>query len=146
MTKKTLTPWLGISSDFSPEGLAGFVYMVVNVLTKRRYIGRKYFTAKTSKKVRGRKRRQRTYKESDWRYYKSSSEDLKADIARLGPEAFEFSILSLHKTRAETNYEETRQHFIRDVLYAKLLSGEYEFYNTCILHRYWRKRLTTDSD
>lgn len=142
--KKTQTPWLGIPLDFTPVGLEGFVYEVVCVQSQKRYIGRKYFMAKTSKKVKTAKgklskKKKRCVKESDWRVYKSSSDELKAEIARLGIDAFTFTILSLHRTRAETNYEEVRQQFLRDVLYSKLPNGEYEYFNYCILNRYWRK-------
>jgi hypothetical protein len=142
--KKVLTHWIGIPEDFSPEGLSGFVYLIVNTLSNKKYVGRKYLWSKTSCKIKGKSRRKRTVKESDWRTYKSSSDDLKADIARLGPDAFTFAILSIHKTRAEVNYAEVKEQFSRDVLYAKLPDGNFEYYNSCILNRYYRKRLTED--
>lgn len=120
-------------------GFEGFVYLVVNLLTNRKYIGRKYFWAKTRKKVKGRKNRKLTVKESDWRSYKSSSDDLKADIAKYGEASFQFTILEMFKTRAQTNYAEIRQQFIRDVLYSKLDSGDFAYYNTNILGRYYRR-------
>ena len=143
-----MTPWQGLPDNFTPVGYEGFVYLVVNTLTQQRYIGRKYFWAKTRKKVKGRKRRKLSVQESDWRFYKSSSEELKEDISRLGLAVFEFHVLSLHKTRGATNYHEVREQFVRDVLYSKLPNGDYEYLNNCILSRYYRHRnyLTSEED
>ncbi len=139
--KKVLTDWIGLPTNFTPVGLEGFVYLVVNTSSQIKYVGRKYFWAKTRKKVKGRKRRKLVVKESDWRTYKSSSEDLKKAIAMHGVEAFEFRVLQLFKTRAQTNYAEIREMFLRDVLYSRLPSGEYEYFNGCILSRYYRGKI-----
>jgi len=140
LSKKVPTNWIGLPDNFNVKEWEGFVYLVRNTLTGQGYIGRKYFWAKTRQKVKGRTRRKRIVKESDWRFYKSSSEELKRDISRLGLGVFEFHVLSLHRTRGETNYCEVKEQFVRDVLYSKLPSGEYEYLNNCILSRYHRHR------
>jgi hypothetical protein len=48
-------------------------------------------------------------------------------------------ILSLHKTKGECNYEETRQLFIHNVLTEQLTNGSPAYYNSNILGRYMRK-------
>jgi hypothetical protein len=138
--KKTCTPWIGIPPKFIPLDWAGFVYLIVHVPSQRKYIGKKFLASKTRKRVKGKKRRKLCVKESDWAVYKSSSTDLKADIAKYGIDSFTFEILSIHKTRAQVNYEEVRQQFLRDVLYSRLDSGEFAYYNTCIGAHYYRKR------
>ncbi len=134
---KVLTDWKNLPSNFKVEDFEGFVYLIVNTLTGMQYIGRKYFWSVTKKKVPGKSRRKVTKSESDWRYYESSCLALKEDIKKLGKENFEFYILSLHKTRGETNYTEIKEQFQRDVLYAKK-KGKYLYYNTNILSRYFR--------
>ncbi len=141
MKNKVFTNWIGIKAGFDPVGLAGFVYLVVNTLTSKKYIGKKNFWFKNRKKVPGRKRRKLVVKESDWRYYKSSSEDLKKDIAIHGLEAFEFRILQTFKTKTEMNYAEVREQFVRDVLHSRLNSKEFEYYNSNILGKYFRGRV-----
>lgn len=136
--KKVKTPWENIPEDFDPEVYEGFVYLIVNTLTGKKYIGRKYLWKKIRKKVKGSKRRKVVRSPSDWMFYKSSSDDLKEDIKNLGLKKFKFIILSFHKTRAETNYTEVKEQFTRDVLYSKL-GDDYEYYNYCILARYYRK-------
>ncbi len=138
--KSTSTPWIKPYEIHDLSDYEGFVYLITNELTNRKYVGRKYLWAKTSKKVVGRKRRVRSVKESDWQTYKSSCKELVQDINKFGLENFKFEILSFHRTRAETNYEETKQQFIRDVLYSRI-NGQYEYYNENILSRYFRKRI-----
>ena len=138
MKKKVLTPWTGITEDFTPEDLAGFIYCVENTLTHRKYIGKKSLWSKLRKKVKGRKRRKLCVKESDWRFYKSSSLELKEDILRLGLSSFKFSVLSFHRTRAQMNYAETKELFQRDVLHSVLPDGSFEYYNGNILGKYYR--------
>lgn len=135
---KVSTNWLNLPPDFSPEDWAGFVYLIVDTVTSRKYIGKKFFWSLRKMKVKGQKRRKLVKKESDWKHYKSSSEELKAAIKEHGVDRFEFIILSLHKTRAEVNYSEVKEQFSRDVLYSKI-NDEYEYFNHCILNRYWRK-------
>jgi hypothetical protein len=136
---KKPTPWVFegrcITEFTTPtEDYAGFVYLIENLTNQRRYIGRKYFHAHTRVKVAGRKNRKRKVKESDWRHYKSSCIPLKKDIEELGVDKFRFTILSLHDTRAQCNYEETKQQFLMGVLE---VDG---FYNEHILSRYYRQR------
>lgn len=138
LTKKVETPWENIPADLQLEDCAGFVYLIVNTLSQKKYIGRKYLWKITKKKVKGSKRKIKVKSESDWRYYKSSSKELQEDIKNLGIHNFRFIILSFHKTRAEVNYTEVKEQFSRDVLYSKL-GDDYEFYNYCILSRYYRK-------
>jgi len=48
-------------------------------------------------------------------------------------------ILSLHKTVGKTNYEETRQLFINNVLTESKEDGIPAWYNSNVLGRYYRK-------
>ncbi|MBC10278.1 MAG: NAD synthetase [Gammaproteobacteria bacterium] len=113
----------------------GFVYRITNNTTGKSYIGRKYFVQK--RKPKGGKRR--VTSESNWKKYYGSSEELKQDIGSYGRDNFRREILSLHSTIGKTNYEETRQLFLNDVLTEKLTDGTPAYYNSNILGRYYRK-------
>lgn len=89
----------------------GFVY-VIETPDGKLYIGRKYFHS--IRKVKDKARRQRT--ESDWKNYYGSSIYLKELVKEQGKDVFKRTILSLHKTRGDCNYEEVKQQFIHDVL------------------------------
>ena len=130
-------PWLFNGKPFSSEDIGehyGFVYCITNVLSGRRYIGRKYFWS--LRKPRGKNRRVRS--ESDWKRYYGSCDDLNVERKEVGNYAFRREILSIHTKKSLCNYEETRQLFINNVL-IESLNGEPAFYNSNILGRYMRK-------
>lgn len=139
------TEWLGLEgNNVNLEDYAGFVYLITNLKSGRKYIGRKYLWAHTRVKVANRKNRKRKVSESNWRHYKSSCDELKEDIKRLGSDCFRFEIMWLCKTRKETNYKELEEQVKRDVLFKKLPSGEFEYYNGNILSRYFRAKENDD--
>ena len=65
--------------------------------------------------------------------------ELKSDVSAYGKENFSREILSLHTTLGKTNYEETRQLFVNNVLTESLDNGEPAYYNSNVLGRYYRK-------
>lgn len=136
-------PWDFKGSPFVSEnidGMYGFVYRITNTQNGRQYIGRKYFWQKRKPrtKVDG-KRPRRVTSESNWKVYYGSCPELKDDIKRFGRGVFRREILSLHPTPGKTNYEETRQLFICNVLTERLDDGTPAYYNSNILGRYYRK-------
>lgn len=138
--KKQETPW-EFPHNIDLTKYFGFVYLIENVITGKKYIGRKYLWRTVKKAVPTKKRRIKVTEESDWRYYKSSCIDLKEEITKLGIDKFTFKVLSFYETRAQVNYHEVREQFTRDVLNTKNTDGEYEYYNTNILSRYFRGRV-----
>ena len=113
----------------------GFVYHIHCTATDRDYIGRKYFWSFRTPKGKSRK----VKSESDWKKYYGSCPELKQDVEKYGRENFTRTILSLHKTKGKTNFEETRQLFAHNVLTESLDIGVPRYYNSNILNRYFRK-------
>ncbi|AMO42985.1 NAD synthetase [Cyanophage S-RIM50] len=131
-------PWIFEGQPFLSEDIGdsfGFVYCITNILTGKRYIGRKYFHQ--LRKPRGGGRRVKS--ESDWKKYYGSSAELTADRKEFGNHTFKRDILSLHKSKGLTNFEETRQLFLNNVLTEAMSDGTPAFYNSNILGRYMRK-------
>ena len=131
-------PWIYNGKAFETsdiEDYFGFVYCISCGETQREYIGRKYFWKFRTPK--GKKRKVKS--ESDWKKYYGSCPELKEDIERLGRQNFNRTILSLHSTSGKTNFEETRQLFIKGVLTESLNNGTPKYYNSNILSRYFRK-------
>ena len=131
-------PWSYNNKPFSSADIGeyfGFVYLITNNSNGRRYIGRKYFFSFRTPK--GKKRKVKS--ESDWKKYYGSCPELKEDIGKFGRENFSRTILSLHKTKGKTNFEETRQLFNNNVLTEALDSETPAYYNSNILNRYFRK-------
>jgi len=131
-------PWMYNQTPFHSKDIGdhyGFVYLIENKLNGKKYIGRKYLWQFRTPK--GKKRKVKS--ESNWKEYYGSCPELKEDIDKLGRENFSRTILSLHQTKGKTNYEETRQLFVNNVLTESLDNGEPAFYNSNVLSRYFRK-------
>lgn len=106
-----------------PEDCVGFVYLITNNLTGRKYIGKKLAkfsrtTYRTIKQKNGIKKRKkiRSKIDSDWQQYYGSSAELTADIKLLGTENFTREILYYCASKSECSYIEAREQFSRRVL------------------------------
>jgi hypothetical protein len=138
-------PWIYNGECFTSADIGdyfGFVYNIANLTNERQYIGRKYFWSFRTPK--GKKRKVKS--ESDWKNYYGSCPELKEDIDRIGKNNFTRTIISLHKTKGKTNFEETRQLFFHNVLTEGLDDGTPKYYNSNILNRYFRKDYYANND
>ena len=111
------------SVETLPDDCIGFVYLITNNLSGRKYIGKKLAkfsktTYKTVKQKNGTKKRKkiRSKIDSDWREYYGSSPELTADVITLGTENFTRQILYYCKSKSECSYIEAREQFTRKVL------------------------------
>jgi hypothetical protein len=131
-------PWIYNDKVFDSNDIGdnfGFVYLITNKSNSRQYIGRKYFWQFRTPKGKSRK----VKSESNWKDYYGSCPELKEDVDEFGKENFDRVILSLHQTKGKTNFEETKQLFLNNVLSESLDAGIPKFYNSNILGRYYRK-------
>ena len=108
----------------------GFVYLITNILTGRKYIGKKFFTKAKTKQVNGKKKKIRVA--SDWETYWSSSEELKAEVIKNGEEQYTREILHLCKMRSACSYWETYEIFTRHAL---LSDAYYNAWVSCKIHK-----------
>ena len=111
--------WLFESEEIEtlPEDCVGFVYLITNLTNNRKYIGKKLARFKTTKPpLKGRKNKRRGTKESNWREYYGSNDELNKDIEQLGTENFQREILYYCKSKAECSYIEAREQFRHKVL------------------------------
>ena len=131
--------WL-INEDVQPFDYFGFVYRITNRKTGRSYIGKKQIIYNRRMKVKGRKNRKHVKKESDWKEYTGSCNELNGDIEILGKEGFKFEILKFCSTKAELGYTETMYQFKEEVLDKKFEDGSRKYYNSNIMNRWFVKK------
>ena len=113
----------GIQIEQLPDDCVGFVYLIVNVKTDRKYIGKKLAkfsktSYKTVKLKNGTKKKKkiRSKVDSDWQEYYGSSIELTKDIEHLGKEHFTREILHYCTSKAECSYIEAKLQFEYKVL------------------------------
>ena len=106
-----------------PEDCVGFVYLITNKLSSRKYIGKKLakFSKTTYRVVKlknGNKKRKKIKSkiDSDWQLYYGSNDQLNRDITELGSDNFTREILFYCKSKAECSYIEAREQFNHRVL------------------------------
>lgn len=126
--------WYYNNEEFNetPEEYQGFVYMITELDTDKKYIGKKFFwKPKTLPVTKTRKRRVKTRVESDWRDYYGSSKEVKLLVEQKGSCNYRREILYLCKTKGECSYYEAKLQFEYDVL---LRDDFYNEFIGCKIH------------
>lgn len=109
--------WLINEDVYIFENMFGFIYEITNKVNGKKYIGKKQCVRKIKRKpLKGKTRNRIDHKESDWKTYTSSSNELNEDIQKYGKENFEFRILKICGSKWELGYEEIKEQIARDVL------------------------------
>ena len=122
--------WIYQNSEFTEDQIGnnlGFVYIIENLKTGRKYVGKKLFHASRTKIVAGKKKKFKV--PSDWKLYYGSNDEIKKDISSLGKESFRREILHLCVSKGECSYLEAKEQFDRCVLESD------DFYNGWIMCR-----------
>lgn len=105
----------------------GFVYVIENTISKRKYIGKKLFWSSKTKQVNKKKKKFKV--PSDWMDYYGSNDVLKGDIEKHGKENFVRTIIHLCKSKGECSYLEAKEQFVQGVMESE------NFYNAWIMVR-----------
>ena len=128
--------WLYNDNEFTEEQIGeyyGFVYCITNLVTGKKYIGKKFFYSSKTKQVKGKKKRYKVF--SDWQTYYGSNEELKKDVIIHGKESFKREILHLCLSKGTAGYLEAKEQFVNGVL-----EGD-NYYNSWIMVRVRKSHL-----
>jgi len=113
----------GAIVEVLPDDCIGFVYIIVNTVTGRKYIGKKlakfsktsYRVVKQKNGVK-KKKKIKSKVESDWQTYYGSNDVLNEDVNKLGKDKFTREILFYCNSKAQCSYIEAREQFTHRVL------------------------------
>jgi hypothetical protein len=122
--------WIYNGNEFTEDMIGdnyGFVYLITNTTTGRKYIGKKFFYSSKTKVVKGKKKRLKV--SSDWKNYYGSSAEVTKDVLQLGQENFTREITYLCKSKGECGYLEAKEQFSKGALESD------DYYNTWIMVR-----------
>jgi hypothetical protein len=131
-------PWIydGGAVLGAPADFYGFVYEITNKTSGKKYIGKKFFWSKVSKPpLKGKTRRRRSIKESDWKTYYGSNKEIQEDVKTQGASNFERKILHLCVSKGECTYYECKYQFDNAVLESD------NYYNEWIICKVHRKHI-----
>ena len=137
-------PWIYEDKPFTSEDIGdyiGFVYLLTDPKGKK-YVGKKLFVSKRKlPPLKGKTRRRTVVKESDWKTYYGSSEEVQNLVE--SNVSFKRQILHLCKTKGELSYMELKEQIERKVLLRS------DYYNGIIqakIHASHVRNLKDDED
>lgn len=107
-----------LPEDFEENPPMGFVYRIENKETGKFYIGQKKII-KVEKRppLKGKVRKRKIVKQSDWKTYCGSSNDLKNDVKTLGEDKFKFTIIHFCDCKWKCSYWELYYQMQNHVLF-----------------------------
>jgi len=114
--------WDLMIEDFNITEYFGFIYLIVNKINNRRYIGKKNFIVKGEP-------------HGSWKDYTGSQLNLNSDIKELGKENFDFIILEVSTTKENLNIREKELQKLNDVIRLKDNTGKKIYYNKSVSNR-----------
>ena len=129
--------WYYNNQPFEPDEdllkeYQGFVYLITELDTNMKYIGKKFFwSSRKLPPLKGKTRKRVKLVESDWKSYYGSNEELKLLVENKSQDNYKREIIILCKTKGDCSYYEAKLQFEKDVL---LKDDYYNQFIGCKIH------------
>ena len=109
--------WILNEDILIEDSTFGFIYEITNTILNKKYIGKKQCTSRIKRKpLKGKTRNRIDHKESDWKSYTSSSNELNEDIQKYGKDKFIFKIIKICNSKWALAYYEIKEQLDQNVL------------------------------
>jgi hypothetical protein len=135
--------WEGMPEN--PLNYFGFVYRITSLETGKIYIGSKQFHLWTGPKggykctdPKDPRWNKTVWKESDWKDYTGSSEELNEEIAKKGKHMYRYEFMHLCRNKLDLHLTEVQYQVNNNVLEAVDANGNYKYYNKNIASKLFR--------
>lgn len=128
--------WTHEGTDFTDEMIGdyvGFVYIITDTITNRKYVGQKLFWSPKIRSVKGKKKKIKVI--SDYKDYYGSNLELQEDVKNNGSDRYTREILYLCKSKGNMNYLELREQIDRRVMETN------EYYNSFVGGKIHKKHI-----
>lgn len=113
-------PWLLNGKPFTSDEIGdniGFVYIITDLSTNKKYIGKKLFVSRRRlPPLKGKTRKRTKVVESDWKVYYGSSDEVKNLVEENGIDNYKREIIHLCKKKGELGYLELYEQIVRHAL------------------------------
>lgn len=127
--------WIGCTPD--PARYFGFIYVITDLTTGKRYVGKKqYWMSRRAKGCKSKVTDKQSprwkptcWLPSDWQYYKGSSKNLHAYMEEHPKHKYEYRIVRQCRARGTLHYAEIEAIIRTGALWVRDVSGEPVFFN-----------------
>lgn len=107
-----------LPEDFEENPPMGFIYRITDTVLNKDYIGKKQITKIERKPpLKGKVRKRKVVKQTDWKTYTSSCNQMKIEIFKRGKDDFKFEILQFVDTKWELAFFELYHQIQENVMF-----------------------------
>lgn len=102
-----MSDWIGLPDNLNEDEHFGIIYKITSNITGKYYIGKKQLWSTTKRPpLKGKTRKRKVTKPSDYQSYYGSSEEFKKEIEQYGKDNFTREVLAITSCKWDASYKE----------------------------------------